>query len=206
MVSMVDNEVLLKNNEQEKDGQDSKVADIPKKIIEPDLRVLVARDRMEASLEVSFPPDSCSLEIDELIERINKTGVVFGIDRDSVKRAYKSAGFSVVCARGQKPVDGHPGTIKYHVNIENTGRPQEMADGSVDFKHLNFFTMVQEGDVLAEKVPATTPIPGTDVLGNEVPGKPGKEVVAPIGKNVQLVDGKNLVAGISGQLLLQTIK
>lgn len=190
------------------DGQPVKVAEIPKPIIEvePDIRVLVARDRMEASLQVLFPPNSRSLGMDELVEKINNTGVSFGLNLEYIKKAYDCPGFSVICAKGQKPIDGNNAYMKYHVNIENRGRPEEKADGSVDFKNLNLFTMVQQGDLLAEKVPATLGIPGIDVLGNEIIGKPGKDIMVPLGKNVQVVDGKTLFATIPGQLLIANNK
>lgn len=176
-------------------------------LVEPDIRVLVARDRMEASLEVILPSGSRSLGMDELMESINKAGVVFGINLEDVKRAYDHPGINVTFARAQKPVDGTNAFIKYYVNTENLkGRPEEKEDGSVDFKNLNFFTIVQEGDVLAEKIPATLPVPGTDVLGNEISGKPGKDIMAPLGKNVQLVDGTMIVSKIAGQLLIANNK
>lgn len=203
---MADNELVLKDNEQENDRQVNKEAEIPKPIIEPDIRVLIARDRMEASLEVTLPPGCRPLEMDELFEKINKSGIVFGINQENVKRAYQYPGSSVVCASGQKPVDGNHATIKYYINAENKGRPEEKADGSVDFKNLNFFTVVQKGDLLAEKIPATPSIAGMDVLGNEINGKPGKDIAPPVGKNVQLVDGTSLFAGISGQLMIANNK
>ncbi|WP_378951886.1 DUF342 domain-containing protein [Pelosinus sp. sgz500959] len=206
-ITTYNREIILQAIEKA-DGQSVKVAEIPKPIIktEPDVRVLVARDRMEASLEVTFPPDSRSLSMDELVEKINKIGVIFGIDLELVKKAHDYPGFSVVFAKAKKPIDGSHAYIKHHVNIENKGRPEELADGSVDFKNLNLFTMVQEGDLLAEKIPATLGMPGMDVLGNEVNAKPGKDIMVPAGKNVQVVDGKLLLAMISGQLLIANNK
>ena len=188
----------------EADGQPIKIAETPvlAPIVKPDIRVLVTRDRMEASLQISFPPGSCPLEMDDLLEEIKKNGVVFGLNYEAVKKAYDCPGFRVVCALGEQPINGENAYIKYHVNMDKNGRPSEFADGSVDFKTLNLFTMVQEGDLLAEKVPATLSRPGMDVLGNEINGKQGKDIPIPIGKNVQVVNGITLVAMIAGQLLI----
>lgn len=190
------------------DGQPVKVADTPvtAPTVEADIRVLVARDRMEASLQITLPPGSRPLEMDELLEKIKKDGVVFGLNYEHIKKAYDCPGFRLVCARGQSPINGENAYIKYHVNIDNNGRPSEMVDGSVDFKNLNLFTMVQEGDLLAEKVPATLSIPGIDVLGNEISGKSGKDIPIPVGKNVQVVNGNTLIAMIAGQLLIANNK
>ena len=189
-------------------GQPVKVAESPVlvPIVKPDIRVLVTRDRMEASLQITLPPGCCPLEMNELLEEIKKNGVVFGLNYEYVKKVYDCPGFRLVCAKGEQPTNGENSYIKYHVNMDNNGHPSELADGSVDFKTLNLFTMVQEGDLLAEKVPATLSIPGIDVLGNAISGKCGKDIPLPVGKNVQVVNGNTLVAMIAGQLLIANNK
>jgi len=190
------------------DGQPVKVAETPIIVptVEPDIRVLVSRDRMEASLQINLPPGSRPLEMDELLEKIKNSGVVFGINHEQIRKAYDCPGSRVVCAKGQQPINGENAYIKYHVNMDNNIRPSEMADGSVDFKNLNLFTIVQEGDLLAEKVPATLSISGIDVLGNTVNAKPGKDIPIPVGKNVQVVNGNSLSAMIAGQVLIANNK
>ena len=192
----------------EANGQAVKVAETPVIVpeVKPDIRVLVTRDRMEASLQINMAPGSCPLEMDELLEYIKKNGVVFGLNEEYIKKAYDCPGFRVVCAKGEQPINGDNAYIKYHVNIDNNGRPSEFEDGSVDFKTLNLFTMVQEGDLLAEKVPATASKPGMDILGNVLSGKMGKDMPLPVGKNVQVVNGNTLVAMIAGQLLVANNK
>ncbi|MBC8016272.1 MAG: DUF342 domain-containing protein [Sporomusaceae bacterium] len=189
-------------------GQQVKVAEkpIPVPIVDPEIRVLVTRDRMEASLQISFPPGSRSLEMDEVLEKIKKNGIMFGLNHEYIKKAYDCPGFSLVCAKGQSPINGTDAFIKYHVDIENKGRPNELSDGSVDYKNLNLFTMVEQGDLLAEKIPAALGIPGIDVLGNAIVAKPGKDIAIPAGKNVQVVDGITLIASIAGQLLIANNK
>jgi len=189
-------------------GQAVKIADkaVPKTVIAPDIRVLVARDRMEASLEVHLPAGSRSPEFNEIIEKIQSNGVVFGVDHEAVKRAQAHPGNTVICAKGRQPVNGTNSSIKYYVETDKKGRPEERADGSVDFKHLSLFVMVQQGDLLAEKIPSTPGESGIDVLGNTLVAKPGKDMPIPMGKNVQIVDSTTLVASISGQILLSNNK
>lgn len=161
---------------------------------------------MEATLIISLPKGSRPLAIDEVLDKIQKSGVTFGLDQKSIQKAYDDAsGYSVICAKGEAAVNGVNGSIKYHVDMEGKGRPDEKEDGSVDFKNMNLFTMVQEGDLLAEKILATPGTPGTDVLGNPCVPKPGKEAVSPLGKNVQAVDN-NFIAVIAGQVLIANNK
>ena len=175
-------------------------------IVEPEIRILVARDRMEASVQVTLPQGCRLFSMDELLDQIQKNGVVFGLVHEDVKKAYDCPGITVVCAKGQQPINGENAYITYHINRDNHGRPSESEDGGVDFKNLNLFTMVQEGDLLAEKVPATLSVPGMDVLGNVLNGKNGKDIQSPIGKNVQVVNGTTIVAMIAGQLLIANNK
>ena len=188
----------------EANGQPVKVAEkpIPVPPAEPEIQVSLTRDRMEASLQIVLPPKCRKLEMDDVFEKIKTSGIVFGLDHEAIKKAYESPGINVVCARGQKPIHGTNAQIKYHVTIAGKSRPQEMEDGSVDFKNLNLFTTVQEGDLLAEKIPSTQGTPGMDVLGIAVIAKPGKDMMLPVGKNVKIVDTNTIVADIAGQFLI----
>ena len=188
----------------EADGQPIKIAEkpAPAPVSEPEIQIVISRDRMEASLDIVLPPNCRELKLDEVLEKIKASGVVFGLDHEAIKKAYNSPGNGVVCARGQQPIHGTNAEIKQHVTVGGIRRPEEMEDGSVDFKHLNLFTTVQQGDLLAEKIPATPGTPGSDVLGSPVVAKPGKDLLLPVGKNVQVIDTYKIVAEIPGQFLV----
>lgn len=187
-------------------GQSLKIADAEaESVAEPQIQVIVTRDRMEASLQVEMPKGCRPLAIEAVQEKLNTSGVVFGIDQEAVKKAYDHPGTRVICAKGQPQMDGKDAYIKYHVNTENKGRPVELEDGRVDFKDLNLFTMVRQGETLAEKVLPTPGVNGIDVLGQPILAKHGKDLPMPLGKNVQAEDNL-IVAGISGQLLIQNNK
>ena len=187
-------------------GQSLKIADAEaESVAEPQIQVIVTRDRMEASLQVEMPKGCRPLAIEAVQEKLNTSGVVFGIDQEAVKKAYNHPGTRVICAKGQPQMDGKDAYIKYHVNTENKGRPVELEDGRVDFKDLNLFTMVRQGETLAEKVLPTPGVNGIDVLGQPILAKHGKDLPMPLGKNVQAEDNL-IVAGISGQLLVQNNK
>lgn len=186
-------------------GTPVKIAEPPEPEAEPEIQVMVARDKMEASLQIVIPRNSKGLLMEAVMEKIKQSGIEFGIDHEAVRKAFENPGIRVVCARGQKADDGKNAYIKYHVDTENKGRPAELENGKVDFKNLSIFTTVHEGDVLAEKIPPTPGAPGVDVLGQPVSAKPGKDMPYPIGKNVKLNDNL-IVAAISGQLLISNGK
>ncbi|EGO63177.1 DUF342 domain-containing protein [Acetonema longum] len=169
---------------------------------DPVIQVLISRDRMEASLIITLPPNSREVVEQEVLDKIQQSGVKFGIDMNAVQKACRNPGNQMAFAYGQKPVDGVDAKMVYHFDMNNKGKPTELADGSVDFKNINLFTTVQEGDLVAEKIPVVPGLPGTDVLGMPVNGKPGKDIPIPLGKNVSLVENTKLVAAISGQIIV----
>lgn len=187
-------------------GVPVKIAEPPEPEAEPEIQVIVSRDKMEASLQIVVPRNSHkAVTLEDVMAKITQSGIVFGIDHEAVRKAIEKPGFRAVCAQGQKSVDGKNAFIKYHIDTENKGRPAEMEDGRVDFKNLSIFTTVREGDVLAEKIPPTQGAPGVDVLGQSVAAKPGKDMLFPIGKNVK-INGNMIVASIAGQLIIANNK
>ncbi|WP_094607583.1 hypothetical protein SPSIL_023320 [Sporomusa silvacetica DSM 10669] len=169
---------------------------------EPVIQVLVSRDRMETTLQVDMPKGCRPVTIDDIMDKIKQSGIVYGIDGVAIEAARTRPGSTVVCAKGLPPVNGVNAGITYFLDLENKGRPVELDDGRVDFKSLNMFTVVHKDELLAEKIPATQGTAGIDVLGNEVQAKPGKDVVLPIGKNVYAVEGLKAYAGQDGQLVV----
>lgn len=190
---------LLMSAVKEAAGAPVKIAAAAPELVEPEINVLVDRDRMEAALEIVAPRNSRPLTLDEVLGKIHNSGVVQGLDTEAVEKALARPGTRVTCARGEPPVNGTDAVIKYMVETDRKGRPLELEDGSVDFKDLNLFTIVAEGDVLAEKIPATPGTVGADVLGQPIYPKPGKDLPLPLGKNVQAADNK-IIAGMSGQM------
>ncbi|MDD4602107.1 hypothetical protein SDC9_06245 [bioreactor metagenome] len=185
----------------EAEGKQVKIADalVPK--VDPDIQVVVERDRMEASLQVVVAKNSRPVTLDLIMSKVQETGIVFGVDHAAIQKAFERPGLKIICAKGQRPLDGVNGRIEYRTNLENKGKPAEQEDGRVDFKSLNMFTTVYEGEVLAEKVPPTPGVSGIDIFGQQVGAKPGKDIPLPMGKNVKLIEGNQLVAGIAGQLV-----
>lgn len=180
-------------------GTPVKIAEKTAAVQEPEIQVLVERDRMGASLQITRPKGSRPLSFDEVLERIHAAGIVQGIDMEAVKRAFDRPGTPVTCARGDAPVNGSDAVIRFAHDMNAKGRPVELEDGRVDFKDLNLFTVVAEGDLLAEKIPPTPGTPGVDVLGQPIFPKPGKDIPMPLGKNVY-ADGSLIKAAIAGQL------
>lgn len=182
-------------------GMSVQIAPPPLPDAEPEVQILVSRDRLEANLVIIIPKRSRPLLLDEVLDRIREAGVTYGIDMDAVQKAFQRPGLRTVCAKGLQAIDGTDAYIKYHIDLENKGRPLELEDGSVDHKNLSTFTTVRQDEVIAEKIPAIPGTPGIDILGQPIAAKPGKDISLPLGKNVHGLNNK-IIASIAGQLMI----
>ena len=165
-----------------------------------EISVFVSRDRMEAFLQIDLPKTASKPNVEDVLNKLNEAGVHHGIEEDVVNLAMRQPGLRVLCARGTPAVNGADAKIEVLVDRSHIGKPAELADGSVDFKNTGMYINVLQGQVLAVKTPATAGIPGTDVLGNPVMPKPGKDTHLQPGTNLQVVDN-TLVAAIGGNLI-----
>lgn len=181
-------------------GYPVKIADKPSnEKAEPEVSVIVDRDRMEAALTLKIPKNSRPITLAEVMEKVQQAGIVYGIDEEAVKRAYERPGFRAICAKGNDPIPGSDARVEYGFDESIKGRPTALEDGRVDFKDLNMFTVVNKGDLLAEKIPAEAGISGMDVLGQPVAAKNGRDMPVPAGKNV-VVEGNKVFAAIPGEM------
>lgn len=183
-------------------GSPVKITDAKKKAPPAEIGVIVSRDRMEAFLQIDLPEGAVKPDMDMIMEHIDKSGIMFGLMEEAIALALRQPSLRVLCAKGLAPESGADAKLEYRISLENKGKPVELADGSVDFKNLGMYVNVAKGQVLAEKIPATPGIPGSDVFGSTVPSKPGKDLVLHPGPNVEIVNEKQMVAAVAGNLLV----
>lgn len=167
---------------------------------EPEISVIVSRDRMEAFLQVDLPDGAVSPDADTVWGKIRQAGVVAGVIPESAAASLRQPGLRVVCARGIPPENGADARIESRVDLSQRGKPAETADGGVNFKDLGLYINVEKGQVLAVKIPATPGTPGTDVCGNALPPRPGRDQAFHFGANIHVEDDSRLVASAGGNL------
>lgn len=144
-------------------------------------------------------PYTYEMLCDELIMR----GVRYNVFHDDLKQIFekKYYGRSVLAAKGEPPVDGINGSVKYLFDCSNVQVFEEDEYGNVDYRDLGLVTNIEEGTVIAEITPPTEGEPGKDIRGivaGQVPGKPAN---INIGAGTRLSDdGLCIYAEISGNL------
>lgn len=178
----------------------------PEVVQNAELRIQTSGDKMEAYLTI-YPPRGGKKATEADVRRVlAENGIVFGIREDTIGTALALDQVSepVLIAKGIAPVEGEPAKIQYNITPNALrGKPQELLDGRVDFYNLNLIQNVDEGQILAVKTQATPGTPGSNVLGEEIPAKPGKDMVLAVGKNAEVIDdGMAVVARSSGHVII----
>ena len=153
-----------------------------------DIVVEVPQYDMEARVKLLAPePGGAPIGLETAKEKLVQAGIVNGLDEKELQRVLdeKNYGESITVATATQPVDGENGKVVFHFQTDPiTARPKELEGGKVDYKTLDLYVPVSEGQLLASRTLATEGIPGLTVKGKPLKQRSGKDVVFPKGKNV----------------------
>jgi len=159
-----------------------------------DISVTVSWDDMQAEALLLAPePGGEMLDIDTAKQKLRGAGVTFGVDEQALSKLLEAKNYNVssVVAVGTQPEDGENAKLTFHFSTdERTGSPREIEGGKVDYRSLDLYVPVTEGQLIVTRTPATEGHPGQTVRGNVIKHKPGKEMALPRGKNVTVNDEK----------------
>jgi len=165
-------------------------------IIGEELSVLISEDEMQASATLHAPEHGGELlNLKTAESLLAGAGVMHGIDLLALDTLLSSKMYGVaqVVATATPPKDGEDGKLIFHFSIdERTGSPREImgTGGRVNYRSLDLYVPVDEGQLLVTRTYATEGEPGLSVTGRNVSQKPGKEAMFPRGKNVDINDDK----------------
>lgn len=163
-------------------------------LLDEDIAVSFSKDNLEANI-VFLPPDDGgeAITINKITDKAREAGVLHGLSILGIRTALKekSYGPAYPIAKATMPVNGVDGTLTYHFNTERkTIRPNEDESGHVDFRNLDLFERVKEGQLLMSRTLATAGTPGLTVTGDEIKAVPGKEANFPRTNNVVINEDK----------------
>lgn len=184
-------------------GSTGKMFAIARKI-NGSVEVAVSSDKMEASVTMIPPKGGKEVDVDDVKAALAMAGVRFGQKEDVIQNIVAQAWYNekVVVAEGTPSEDGQDGKIEFLFNVEDAKpKPTMTEEGDVDYYELGVVSNVHIAEPLAEKTPPTTGKAGRNVLGEEIPARPGKDTPFPIGKNVTFSqENPNLIVSqIAGQ-------
>lgn len=168
--------------------------------------VKVAPDKLSAQLEISSACEEDKIDYNKLLEIINKSQVVYGIDEERLKKVAANLGVfkgeSLSFAKGLAPTESVDGYIEILKDDTSKNRkPLILQDGRVDFFQLTDITTVMKGEEIARKTEPIHGEKGTNVFGNDVLPRTPKNPNFPIGKNVLVnQEGTALYSLLDGQV------
>lgn len=169
-----------------------------------DIYLELSSDEMVA--ELVFPKTTGKLivtkaKIDRLFE---SNGVKQGIKEQVIERLV--TGFvpedgRVIVAEGTPPVHGKDGYYYFMFKTELPTMPKVKSDGSVDYKNVDLFELVEEGQKIAVFYPATSGNYGFTVKGKLITPVKGKNPPKLTGSGFRLLDdGITYIAAVSGSI------
>jgi hypothetical protein len=155
-----------------------------------DMSVEVSSDEYVVSVKLLEPePGGAPLELETAKKRIASAGVTHGLNEQALEEFLAAKVYNTprVVAEATPPQNGEDGKLIFHFSTdERTGRPREIGGGRVDYRTLDLFIPVTEGQLLVTRTSASEGVQGTSVKGRELKQKHGKEVNLPRGKNVDI--------------------
>ncbi|MDL2220619.1 FapA family protein [Eubacteriales bacterium OttesenSCG-928-N14] len=169
--------------------------------------VRMPKDEMQAHM-MTFAPvlEGAPLDVEAVKSQLEKQwNVTHGIDEAALSRLLlaENAGREELIALGKPAEDGKDGLMTLLFDPKHTFAPKIDESGHADFKDLDLFNEIAEGDPVAQIVPPTEGQPGYTVTGKEIAPKPGKEAKFPPYKHAApSEDGLQLIAQKSGRVEL----
>lgn len=148
------------------------------------------------------------LTLEQVKKEIKDNGFVLEPDEKQIQEAIeksereKKAIYGVPVVHGRDPQNGKDAYIEF---LYERGDEANIYDFNVldriDYREIQNFHIVNEGDLIAEKHPATEGKPGMNVYGEEIPAEDGKDIELQVGEGVRVSpDGLKYYATKSGRV------
>jgi uncharacterized protein len=139
-------------------------------------------DKMSAILRIIIPHSGAGspVAIEDIEKELSGLGITYGIDHDlihttlkEVNKAGKSIG-NIIIAKGNPPQKGEKARVDVKIGRDAPNRDPKAS------------VMVNPGQVVAIKTPATSGTPGKNIFGEDVPAVPGDDIPFLAGENVTI--------------------
>lgn len=175
-----------------------------KKLLEK-FTIEISKDKMSATIMLLEPlEESEQPTYEDLLKLIKDKGIKYGINEEKLKsivnETKKLLHQPVIIAEGKPPVNGKNAELK-PIDFTNENKEITKDKQQVNFRDINIIPNVTKGELVGEKIPATSGINGMNVLGITVPAKQGRDFKLRKGKNTVISsDGLKIFADVDGQV------
>lgn len=170
------------------------------------MEIETSTDRMNAMAYVHHPSgEGQPLTAEIIIQHLNQAKVTYGILDDIIEALVEDQGVTmvdeVIIAQGIPPVDGLDARFVSLVEDVAERRPPVLDDEPIDYREFGGVDTVAPGERILQRVPPTAGEDGTNVFGDTIPARAGKDKELKLNKSVQLdpEDSDIVLANIGGQ-------
>ena len=150
------------------------------------IKVEIEENNMKAFLTIKTP-EADQIQIPSYVDvltALEKRGIKFGIKNELIDKIIDEKKFDekYLIAEGTPSIPGEDAKLEYYFPTDQSLRPQIKEDGHIDYREISTVNSVEKDAILVKKIRASAGPVGTDVLGNELPPKSGKDINLPSGK------------------------
>lgn len=169
------------------------------------VNIFITEDEMQAY--ACFDKGIIGKTVDNVLNILKKHGIIQGIDNDLIEQAVAGKaeyGKLLRIAHGKEPETGKDGWYEFFFRTELARTPKLLEDGSVDYKSVEWFEIVNEGQKVAQYHSAEYGAYGYTVTGMEIHPRKGRELSMLRGSGFKLLeDEKTYIAAMDGRIELK---
>lgn len=170
----------------------------------------VDHDQLYAYLTIIPSSKGDIFEVRQIYEMLDTEGILNGVRKGVISDLIARVNDTMVPIREEVIAVGTPvkpgvdARIEYHFKVSETIELSTSEDGKVNHRELNLINNVQQGDLLAERIPGVEPVAGVDIYGKPIIPEKIKDARLVAGKNVELRDDDmKAYSAIDGQAFLK---
>lgn len=167
-----------------------------------DVEVEISASAMEAYVRVITKDKIITKE--RLLDILQQRGIKAGILDVGIEEVMKGEKKPVLIARGQIPRKGADGWYECYFRTIINRRPKILQDGSADYKNVEWFETVSEGQKLAYYHSAEEGTDGYTIHGKSIPAQRGIEKGILVGKGFKMEDDKKTYIATVGGMVKMT--
>lgn len=198
----------IPNQQEEAGGGESAAVTVLLNTNSPEYSLRVVLREGGAECVASVTPKRIGNLIDpqRLTSLLSDHGVTTGLDADMIAVLCSAAcegkmQEGAVIARGTPPAAGEDGWVEFVTRAtSDRAEYQEDEAGNIDFRHLNIFGNVEEGQVIGTIHLSGDGTPGLSVTGEPIPPIPGTPVDITAGEGVR-IENNEIIAEKQGRIV-----
>lgn len=182
-------------------NQSDTSAQAAEKKVMPVIELTVSTDKMMAYIRVKPAFEGQEITAEDILSFLESRDITYGVKKRAIRDFCENKRFyaELACAEGSYPIHQQEASIIYRFKTENSAKPKEREDGTVDFRDLGLVQNVTKGAELARIMVPPAGRDGINIYNTPVPHKPAKMPVFPAGKNTVVAeDGLSLLSMIDG--------